>query len=335
MTRWSVLSLLVLAACPKQAAPPAAPVAQQPGVGCPSASGVYVASYVGPLAEGQPALGWVLALHGTASDAPLAPGDAFLDAEAARAAGVPAAPASVWVLPPGAPMCKATLGRYVASTLTANDRGYTLYSVELKGCPPPKPDAPYDAIALDSDAPPSACSVSSPRPVATRLGDFDDKGAWTPPVKETPLPPALAALVPANDCAAPACDRLWAAGAVEQGGKPVAYGAAVNWLTRTTAACPWQTEAWSGFFTVGADGALAKVTDGQNHPLALTTALTDASGKLVLLAQGPGEYTAYDVAAGAATVGHHVVWSAQEPGPEDAVDHLGPDCSAPSPPTNP
>jgi len=52
----------------------------------------------------------------------------------------------------------------------------------------------------------------------------------------------------------------------------------------------------------------------------------------VLLAQGPGEYTAYDVAAGVATVGHHVVWSVQELGPEDAVDHLGPDCSVPSPP---
>ena len=331
MTRWPLLSLLVLAACPKQGGGPTAPA--QPGVGCPTASDFYMATYVQPPEGVQGYTGWVLPLHtATVASVQGQPGFTTIDASAAAAAGMPAPPPSVWVMPPGAAMCKATAGRYYAAAIEGSTPSIA-YCVELTGCPAPKEPGDVSAIALVSVSPPSECKVAPLRPIATRLGEVDDKGTWSPPTKETPLPAEVASLVPADACTGPGCEKLWSVAALEQGGKPVAYGAAVNWVQDRPqpGACRWQTTRWSGSFVVGPDGALTKLTEGQDHTLALTFALSDRSGRTLLVAQGPGEYTAYDLSGGAATVGRHLVWLVEEPEAYEAVDHLGPECPPPTP----
>lgn len=324
MHRWLLVTLVVLcAACPKKTT--ATTVAPQAGVGCPTASGVYVASYAQPPQGEQGHTGWVLPLH----DVKVAsiegqPGYAAIDAAAATAAGVPAPPRTIWLLPPNAPACQATIGGFYAAAIDTATPNIA-YGVELTGCPPPSDPSDAVAIGLVSDAPPSDCKAYPPRPIATRLGEVDKANQWTPPTKETPIPPALQTLVPAKDCVAPTCEKLWAFAQVDLDKQPVAYAGAVNWVTGT--ACPYQTESWSGFFVPGPDGSLVQVTAGQDHPLSLTVILGDSSGRRILLAQGTGEYTAYDLANGAATVGRHLVWLVAGPEAYQGLDHLGPECS--------
>ncbi len=323
MHRWLACSLvLVCAACPKK--PSTTPPQPQAGVGCPASSGVYVASYAQPPDGEQGHTGWVLPLH----DAKVAsvegqPGYAPIDAATASAAGVPTPPTTIWLLPPNAPMCQATIGTYYAAAIEGATPNIA-YGVELTGCAPPKEPSDAVAIALVSDAPPTECKVSPPRPLASRLGDLDKAGTWSPPTKETPIPPALDALIPQKECSAPACQKLWSIAQVEIAGKPVAWAGAVNWITGS--ACPFSTESWSGFFVSGPDGAPMQVTVGQDHPLALTVVLSDSSGRQILLAQGTGEYTAYDLVNGAATVGRHLVWLVDGPEAYRDLDHLGPEC---------
>ena len=56
--------------------------------------------------------------------------------------------------------------------------------------------------------------------------------------------------------------------------------------------------------------------------------LADSGGPKVLFADGVGEYAAYDIGHGAATVGHHVVWLIDDPDQYAVNDKIGPDCSA-------
>jgi hypothetical protein len=321
---WTLV-VAILAGCPaKRTDPVVAPAA---GAGCPTASGVHVASYAQPPEGEQGHTGWVLPLH----DAQVAsiegqPGYAPLDPAAAAAAGVPTPPRTIWLLPPNAPMCQATVGSFYAAAIDAPTPNIA-YGVELTGCPAPSDASDAVAIALISDAPPSDCRAYPPRPIASRLGELDQANQWTPPTKETPIPPALDKLIPVKDCTAPTCEKLWSIAQVEIDHKPVAWAGAVNWVTGTM--CPYQTEAWSGFFLAGPDGTAVQITDGQDHPLALTVVLADSTGRRVLLAQGTGEYTAYDLANGAATVGRHLVWLVAGPEAYQDLDHLGPECPGP------
>jgi len=327
MHRCLIWSLVVLcAACPsKSGTGPTVP--PEPGVGCPTASNVYIASYAQPPQGEQGHTGWVLPLH----DVKVAsiegqPGYAAIDPAAASAAGVPTPPPTIWLLPPNAPMCKATVGAFYAAAIDATTPNIA-YGVELTGCPAPSDPSDAVAIALVSDAPPSECKAYPPRPVAARLGELDKANQWTPPTKETPIPAALDKLVPVKDCVAPTCEKLWSFAQVDVDKQPVAYAGAVNWVTGTQ--CPYQTESWSGFFIPGPTGELVQVTEGQDHPLSLTVVLADATGRRMLLAQGTGEYSVYDVANGAATVGRHLVWLVAGPETYEDLDHLGPECASP------
>ncbi|MGN6106255.1 MAG: hypothetical protein ACTHU0_14195 [Kofleriaceae bacterium] len=334
MHRIAPLWLLLVAACPKPGSTPAGAPAAGPGVGCPAASDVYVASYLAPEEGGQSQghTGWVLPLHDRVVDSVAgAPEYAQIDAAAATAAGVPAPPSSIWLLVPGGAPCKASIGAYYAAAIEGPTPNLA-YGVELSGCAAPPDPSDASAIALASEQPPSECQVVPPRPVAARLGAMTQQQQWQRPTKETPIPPAFAAVVPPRSCAAPGCEMLWSVAQVDLGGKPVAWAGAVNWLEIPAGAgadqpCSWKTEAFSGFFVAGPDGAPVKVTEGQEHPLLLTGVLADRTGAKVLLAAGPGEYTSYDLSGGAATVGRHLVWLRPPPDAYEGLDHLGPDCA--------
>jgi len=322
--------LALVSACPKSSPTPV--MASQPaGVGCPAAKDVYVASYVQPAEGEQGYTGWVLPLHDAKVESlEGVPAFATIDPSSATAAGVPAPPRTVWLLPPNAPMCQATVGDFYAAAIDAPTPNVA-YGALLSGCPAPSSPDDGMAIALISEQPPSECKAIPPRPVAARLGDIDAQGQWSRPTKETPMPEAFAKIVPARTCTAPDCETLWSVAEVEVGGAPVAWAGAVNWLeippgAAPTTQCEWKLDTFSGFFVAGADGAPVQVTDGQDHPLVLTAVLADREGPKVLLATGIGEYTSYDLAGGTATVGRHLVWLLEHPEAYGAIDRLGPDC---------
>ena len=322
--------LVLVAGCPKKG-----PTGQQPvaGVGCPKGKDVYIASYLAPEdgAKGQGYTGWVLPLHDKVVDSLDGVAEyARLDANAAQAAGVPAPPQNLWLMLPqkggGAAPCKVAFGSYYAAAIDAPTKNIA-YGIELTGCQPPADAALEQAIALVSVEPPNQCAPVVPKPVAERVGEIDKDGRWSRPTKETPIPAALAAQIPARECAG--CEKLWSIGGVELNGKPIAWGVAVNWLAippdvRPEQQCEWKAETFSGLFVAGPDGAPVKVTEGQDHPLPLFAVLVDRGGAKVVIASGPGEYTAYDYANGAVTVGRHLVWLL--PHPDSYEAHLGPVC---------
>lgn len=299
------------------------------GPGCPSAANVHVASYVSPDEGGTGHAGWVLPLFDRVVNSLTNVGEyTNIDPQAAAAAGVPAAPANLWLL--GAKPCKATVGKYYAARVEAPTPNIT-YGVELDGCAAPQDPHNASAIVVVSSEAPAGCQVIAPRGIAQRLGESDDKGVWKRPTKETPIPPAIAAVVPRKDCTPPGCEPLWSVAQIDVAGKPIAWAAAANWLTippnaTADSQCTWKAERFSGFFVAGPDGSPSRVTDGQDHPLALTAALLDAGGVKALVAEGPGEYSTYDVADGKATLARHLVWLRPHPDSYEAVDHLGPLC---------
>src|SRR5512138_2742812 len=292
MTRLAWLSLaLALAGCPPKRGG-GGPI-DATGVGCPPASGVYVASYLTPEdgAKGGHT-GWVLpladkivsSLEGTPDYAPL-------DGAAAAAAGVPAPPATVWLMAPNARPCKPAIGGYYAAAIDAPTPNLA-YGVELNGCAAPQDPQNASAIVLVSDAEPNDCKIVTPHRVAERLGETDKQSHWQRPTKETPVPPALASLIPQKTCTPPTCEKLYSIAQVDLGdGKPVAYAVAVNWLaippgSPPEAQCEWKAETFSGFFVAGESGAPTKISEAQEHPLALTAVLADRTGAHVLLAEG-------------------------------------------------
>ncbi len=335
--RLVVLSgLLTLAACPPKGGPTGGGVTP-PGVGCPDANNVFVASYLTPEDGQKGHTGWVLPLHDQVVASIQGSEDyKSLDAAAATAAGVPVPPQKLWLLVPGGAPCAATIGGYYAAGIDAPENNIT-YGVEISGCQPPPDPANASAIAVVSSDNPSECQVIGPRGLAQRLGDIDKAGKWQKPAKETPIPANLAAVIPQHDCAAPTCEKLWSFAQVDVGGQPVAWAGAVNWLT-VSEECEWKGDRFSGFFIVGANGAPERVTEGQDHSLALTAVLADKTGAKVLIAEGPGEYTTYALGGGRAQVARHLVWLRPHPDSFEALDHLGPVCpeeSAAPPPAKP
>ncbi len=323
-----VVAGLALAACPrKHAGSGPVPTA---GTGCPTASGVYVASYLTPEEATKGHTGWVLPLHDKVVDSvENVPEYASIDASTATAAGVPVPPAELWILG-GTQPCKATLGSYYAAAIAAQTPNLA-YGIELTGCAAPPDPQNASAIVVVSDTMPAECQIVAPRPVAQRLGEPDKAGQWQRPAKETPIPPAISAAIPSKPCTAPGCEMLWSIAQVDVGGKPVAWAGAVNWLAIPDGAkpgsqCEWKAETFSGFFVAGPDGTPVKVTDAQDHPLALTAVLADRTGAKVLVAEGPGEYSTYDLGAGNAAVGRHLVWLRPDPSSFETVDRLGPEC---------
>ena len=333
----SFMLLALVTGCPgkQKAGSGPQPIA---GAGCPAARDVYIASYLAPEegAKAQGHTGWVLPLHDKVVDTlEGVPDYATIDAAAAEAAAVPAPPQNLWLMLPKkgggmAPPCKVTLGSYYAAAIDAPTKNIA-YGVELSGCNPPADAGLETAVALVSAEPPAKCAVVVPKPVAARVGEMGQDGKWARPTKETAIPPALAAVVPERACTPPACEKLWAFGEVELGGKPVAWAGAVNWLAIPDGAtpdqqCEWKAETFSGFWIAGPDGNPVRVTEAQDNPLPLFGVLVDDGGAKVIIASGPGEYTTYDYANGAVTVGRHLVWLRPHPDSFADLDRLGPDC---------
>jgi hypothetical protein len=309
------------------------PVASGGGAGCPAADQIYVASYLASEDAASPAAhtGWVLPLFDQKVES-VGGQPEFVELEAAEASarGVPAAPASVWLAMTGQPPCKATIGSYYAAAVDGNPN--VTYGVELTGCAAPPQDQQEDAeaIAMVAEQAPTGCQVLGPKPVGARLGTTDAQKRWQRPTRQTPLPPAIAAIVPPHDCKPPGCEMLWAFGQVDVGGRPVAWAGAVNWLTippgaAPETACDWKAETFAGFFVPGPDGRAVKVTEGQEHPLLLSAVLVDRGGARVLVAEGSGEYATYH--ADGARLARHLVWL-RLPAEAYAIDErIGPSCS--------
>jgi hypothetical protein len=302
---------------------------------------VYVASYLTSEDPGSPAphTGWVLPLFDQKVESVGGqPEYATLEPAEATARGVPAAPPAVWLTIPGKPPCRATAGAYYAAAVDGNPN--VTYGVELTGCdaPPKEQQEDVEAVAMVAEQAPTGCQVVAPQPIAARLGETDAQKLWHRPTKQTPLPAAIAAIVPPHDCRSPGCEMLWAFGQVEVGGKPVAWAGAVNWLTippgaSPESACTWKAETFAGFFVPGPDGRAVKVTEGQEHPLLLSAVLVDGGGAKVLVAQGSGEYATYHAAG--ARLARHLVWL-RMPAEAYAVDErIGPSCSGDDAPAAP
>jgi hypothetical protein len=350
MTRWLAALVTLLAGCPMPGARPQPPVSTAAaGAGCPAADGVFVASYLTQEPDGSASAGhtgWVLPLHDLRVERIAdQPEYAAIDPTTAGALGVPQAPASVWLVTPGQPPCKAAVGSYYAAAVDSSVPNVT-YGVELTGCAAPPPDQQQDAeaIALASAQPPTECQILVPQPVAARVGETDAQKRWQRPVKQTPLPPAIAAIVPPHDCRPPGCEMLWAFGQVDVAGRPVAWAGAVNWLTIPPDApaapaapamrdapgasqCDWKADTFAGFFVAGPDGRAVKVTEGQDHPLLLTAVLADRGGARALLAEGAGEYTSYDLSGGALRPARHLVWLQLPPEAYAIDERIGPSCA--------
>ena len=333
MTRFACLAVVVLAACPAPGRGPLQPAQPVAGAGCPAASNIHVASYL--TREGATGhTGWVLPLHDLKVDAITdQPEYATLDATTAGALGVPAAPASAWLMVPGQPPCKLTVGAYYGAAV--DTPANVTYGVELTGCAAPPADQQQDAeaIVLVSDQAPTECQVIAPRPVAARLGETDAQKHWQRPTRETAMPPAFAAVVPPHDCRSPGCETLWSVAQVDVANRPVAWAGAVNWLTIPANAtpasqCDWKADTFAGFFVAGPDGRAVRVTEGQDHPLLLTAVLADGAGPRALLAEGSGEYATYDLTAGAARLARHLVWLVLPPEAYAVDESIGPSCTA-------
>ncbi len=324
--------LLVLSACPPKSSGPQTTPTQQPpdGPGCPSGDGVFVASYVTD-APGRGA-GWVMPLHAMKVEpGAQVPEYTPLDAAAAAASGVPAAPAgTMWLMTESAAPCKVTTKGYYAAKIAGPPASIS-YGAELEGCPAPADPPEGGGVVMVADQAPTGCRFEGPRPVATRLGETDQQEQWHPPTKETPIPPALAAVIPPHACTPPGCQMLWAISEVDAGNQPVAWSGAVNWLEtgEPAQACTWKAERYSGFWIPGPDGKPLKIEEGQTHPLVLSAVLVDRSGPRALLAEGPGEYATYNLAPGKATLAHHTTWMLVPNDAWEAVDHLGPPCERP------
>ncbi|HTR49753.1 MAG TPA: hypothetical protein VMJ10_03535 [Kofleriaceae bacterium] len=328
--------LAVLSGCPPKGA--STPQQQIPEGGpCAAAAGVFAASYVTSEGGSNGHVGWVLPLHAmavepTAQVAEWAP----LDATTAGVSGVPPPPQGpLWLVTANAPPCPAKAGGYYAAKLPGPPANVS-YGVELTGCPPPSDPQESSGLVLATTDAPTGCAFEQPRPVSARLGDVDAQKQWHRPTKETPIPPALAGLVPVHDCKPPTCETLWAFGEVDSGDRPVAWSGAVNWVQVVDPAqpCSWQVERWSGVFVPDATGHAVKLDTGE-HTLALSAALIDRGGPKALLAEGPGAYATFDLAAGPAKLAHAVTWMLAPNEAWEAVDRLAPPCehapAAPAP----
>lgn len=319
--------LAALAACTPAATTTPAP--QLPAGGpCPAASGLYVASYVSNAHR----TGWVLPLHAMAVEpAAKLPEWAPLDPTAASVSSVPAAPEGpLWLYTANAPPCPLRLGSYYAARLPGPPASVS-YGVELDGCPAPADPQDDGALVLATKDRPDGCEVETPRLIAARLGQLDDKKLWHRPVQQTPIPPELARLVPAHDCRAPDCETLWVVGEEDWGSRVVAWGVAVDWLHVIDPAdpCTWRDERWGGIFAPAADGTPTRLDTG-DHPLALSAALIDNGGPKALLADGPGAYATFDVVPPPGRRARAITWMLASHDAWDAVDRLAPACERPA-----
>src|SRR5262245_19521475 len=203
MIRIAIVAL-ALAGCPPKGPQSGGPDQPQvAGPGCPSASGVYLASYAtGEGGKGR--TGWVMPLHSLKIEPGAnVPDYAQLDATTASASGVPPAPTgTLWLIAGGAQPCRAQLGSYYTSKQEGPPANIG-YGIELEGCPAPSDPQEGDGVVLVSNEAPTGCRFEQPRPVAARLGQSDAQKQWQRPTQATPIPQAMSSLIPPHDCQTP------------------------------------------------------------------------------------------------------------------------------------
>src|SRR5512141_717757 len=159
MARFACAALLVLAACPPHSQPATTPPPPPAGAGCPGANDVFVASYLTQDA-GKGRTGWVLPLHAATADAS-AQDYQVLDANAASAAGVPAAPAgNLWLAAGMGAPCQAKLGNPYAVKVDGPPASVS-YGYELDGCSAPADPQEASGVVLVSQEPPSSCQFEA------------------------------------------------------------------------------------------------------------------------------------------------------------------------------
>src|SRR5262245_9521827 len=134
MKRLARFAVVVLAGCPPNRGGGGGAVEPPgPGVGCPSADGIYIASYMTSAEPGNGHTGWVLPLADLkVASTPNQPEYAQVDAATAGALGIPAPPASLWLMAPKQAPCKATIGSYYAALVESTVPNMT-YGIELGG----------------------------------------------------------------------------------------------------------------------------------------------------------------------------------------------------------
>lgn len=324
-----LLAALALSACggkakpdSQQAGPSAVPIPDGPG--CPAASAVMVA--VWREASAGVEAGWTLPLANKPSTA-TAPAFQLLD-DAGRAE-LPAAPAKLWLLAPGAPPCEAAAGA-AYSDVIVDDPANEILGVRLTtSCPAPGAEHAQQQIALAADAAPTGCVAILPRPVAGRVGEAANQ-TWQIVPQSTPMPPAIEAAVPSKPCEAP-CEKLWTVSQLEFGGHPIAWDVALEWLQADPAqpdVCQWKTEHDGGIYVANAIGA-AELFHHEHaiEPLHLGAVLADRAGAKVLVLEHIGEYSTFDLVSGSKpAVGRHLRWYAPNEELYAGDRRLGPYC---------
>ena len=170
--------VVALAGCPPQQPPPQQPQLQASG--CPSANGVFLASFA---TQGR--TGWVMPLYAPGPDSWGSAVDladyATIDDATAKAAHVPETPTgNLWLVSGNVSPCAVKPGNHYV----ANIDNHPAYGVELDGCPAP-PD-PQDAtgLVLVSQDTPSSCQFQVPQPVGSRLGEMTGPKTWQKPEKD-------------------------------------------------------------------------------------------------------------------------------------------------------
>jgi hypothetical protein len=269
---------------------------------CPSADKVVLLEPLYQTSEeGSPPIGWNLPL--AAAPAPDGATTGPLSLEDAKAFGVVSVPKTVWIYRGGQPVCRGTV-----SGLTRNlDDAPGSMSIDalVDGCAPPERDDPGPWFGLAVDAEPKGCELSSATVIAERVGEADGVD-WVRPTKETPIPTAIASLLPKpkETCDAPACEPLWEVRAAEVASKPLAYEATLTWAhpDETMNLCLTAHEDDHALFAVGKTGPKKLVEAGTWQHLA--GVFYDATGPRAMVTTAQGTYTVRafgpDGAAGAA-----------------------------------
>jgi hypothetical protein len=256
---------------------------------CPSADKVVLLE---PLyettEEGSPPVGWNIPL--AAAPAPEGAVTAPITAEDAKPFGVASVPKTVWIFRNGQPACR---GQVAGLTRNVDDAsGSMSIDAAVDGCPPPARDDPGPWFGLAVDAEPKGCELSTASVIAERVGEADGTD-WVRPTKATPIPTAIAPLLPKPKaaCDAPACEPLWEVRTAQVAGKPVAYEATLTWARpdETLALCNTEHEDDHALFAVGKVGP--KKLDEAAVWQRLYGVFYDATGPRAMITTAQGKYT--------------------------------------------
>lgn len=231
--------------------------------------------------------------------------------------GVSSVPKTVWIYREGQEPCR---GHVTTLAKNLEDApGSMSIDARIEGCPAAGPDDTGPWFGIASDTEPKGCELATPQLVAERVGEADGEN-WVRPAKETPIPAAIAKLLPPpkTACAAPDCEPLWQVRAIEVASKPIAYDATLTWARpdETLALCLVGHDEAHALFAIGKTGA-KKIDEGPawQH---LGAVFYDATGPRELVTTGRGTYTVHPIAPDG-SAGPALVRSWYEPNDEEAA----------------